>query len=310
MIQNILKTIRGQARSVADLERALAQIDVPGLEADAEKLEGDRRLALLDGTDKDVELVERKIEVANREVERAYAAKAELERRINQARNSEAEQTKVARYEAAKSQADAVAKALTKEYPEIARKFVTLIKTLAEAQTAIEQANQSLPDGVPPLLDPEFAVRGKPGEPERTLKSEEVALWCYANASGIQALPQDQQLELNARFQGSDRGTVSSGSGGGYNSLVVRRRLVKRTYLPASQTERPDSIFTIAMPGLKVGDVPFWQALPHSDLRSVRGNLDKIASMRPAPAVNDSNIRIEYIDEIPSVEPAMAEAAE
>ncbi|MBZ9927756.1 hypothetical protein FJW04_21910 [Mesorhizobium sp. B2-7-3] len=308
MIQNILKTIRGQAKSVADLERALGQIDIPGLEADADKLEGDRRIALLDGTDKDVELVERKIEVANREVERAYAAKAELERRIEQARNSEADQDKVARYQAAKAQADAAAKALAKEYPEIGRKFVTLIKTVIEARTAIEQANQNLPDGVSPLLDPEFAVRGRHGEPERTLKTEEVALWCYANSSGIQVLPPEKQLELDARFKGSDQGTVSSDSSGGHTS-VVRRRLTKRSYLPASQTERPDSILTIKMPGLKIGDVPFWQALPYSDLGSVRANLDKIASMRPAPAVNDSEIRIEY-HETTSADPAMAEAAE
>ncbi|TIS44615.1 hypothetical protein [Mesorhizobium sp.] len=45
MIQNILKPIRGQAKSLADLERALAQIDIPRLEADAEKLEDDRRRA-------------------------------------------------------------------------------------------------------------------------------------------------------------------------------------------------------------------------------------------------------------------------
>ncbi|RUW62128.1 hypothetical protein [Mesorhizobium sp. M7A.F.Ca.US.008.03.1.1] len=308
-LKAVLNLVRRQTNTFADLSAALAQIDIAGAEAAAEALEAERRRILLDGSDKQLAEVEDRITTANRDIERLYAAKDELERRTEQARNSEADQIKVARYQAAKAQADAAAKALTKEYPEIARKFAALIKTVAEAQTAIEQANQSLPDGVPPLLDPEFAVRGKPGEPERTLKSEEVALWCYANASGIQVLPQEKQLELDARSKGSDLGTVSSGSGGGYTS-VIRRRLVKRSYLPASQTERPDSIFTIAMPGLRVGDVPFWQAVPYSDLRSVRANLDKIASMRPAPAVNDSNIRIEYTDEIPSAEPAMAEAAE
>lgn len=91
--------------------------------------------------------------------------------------------------------------------------------------------------------------------------------------------------------------------------MIIRRSLIQRSYVPASQTERPDSILTIKMPGLKIGDVPFWQALPYSDLGSVRANLDKIASMRPAPAVNDSEIRIEY-HETTSADPAMAEAAE
>ncbi|MDG4902777.1 MULTISPECIES: hypothetical protein [unclassified Mesorhizobium] len=295
MIQNILKTIRGQAKSVADLERALAQIDIPRLEADAEKLEDDRRQTLLDGSDKDVEAVERKIEVANREVERAYAAKAELERRIEQARNVEAEQVKVARYEAAKSQADAAAKELRKAYPEIGKRFASLLKVLAEASLAVEEVNRNLPDGATPLQDPEVAVRAKLGEPEKTISEETVDVWCYSNARDIQVLPEDEQVELNAKYRGSNQGVISSGSAGGFTT-VTRRRLIRRTCVPRTTNVLPSRLTAVALPGLKVGDPAFWDGPTYTDARTVLATLARLAEARPAAAVNPADVLVEYLD--------------
>ncbi|TIR21793.1 MAG: hypothetical protein E5X33_12065 [Mesorhizobium sp.] len=295
MIQNILKTIRGQAKSVADLERALAQIDIPRLETDAEKLEDDRRRALLDGTDKDVEQVERKIEIANREIERAYAARSELERRIEQARNVEAEQVKVARYEAAKSQADAAAKELRKAYPEIGKRFASLLKVLAEASLAIEEVNRNLPDGAAPLQDPEVVVRAKLGEPEKTISEEPVDVWCYSAARDNSVLPQEMQDELSAKYRGSDQGVISSGSAGGMIS-VTRRRLIRRSYIPRSTNVLPSRLTAVALPGLKVGDPAFWDGPAYTDARTVLATLARLADARPAPAINPAEVMTEYAD--------------
>ncbi|RUV41402.1 hypothetical protein EOD29_22875 [Mesorhizobium sp. M1A.T.Ca.IN.004.03.1.1] len=309
MIQSILKSIRGQAKSVADLERALAQIDVPRLEADAEKLEDDRRQTLLDGTDKDVEAVERKIEIANREIERAYAARSELERRIEQARNAEAEQVKIARYDAAKAQADAAAKELRKAYPDIGKRFVALLQTIAAAQIAVEEANRNLPDGATPLQDPEVVVRAKLGEPEKTISEEPVDVWCYSNARDIQVLPEDEQVELNAKYRGSAQGVISSGSAGGFTT-VTRRRLIRRSYVPRTTNVLPARLAAVALPGLKVGDPAFWDAPAYSDARTVLAILARLADARPAPAINAADLIVEYVDP-PNAEPIpMAEAAE
>lgn len=81
-IQTIVKSLRGGQTNTADqLRQTLDQINIEGLEAAAEKLEAERRRVLLDGSDKELEAIETKIAAANRDIERAYAAKAELEKR-------------------------------------------------------------------------------------------------------------------------------------------------------------------------------------------------------------------------------------
>jgi chromosome segregation ATPase len=122
-IQTIVKSLRGQANTAEQLRQTLDQIDIEGLEAAAEKLEAERRGVLLDGSDKDVEAVEAKIATANRDIERAYAAKAELTKRLDEAAAAATEAELLDRYNTAKAKADAAAKLLRKEYPELGRRF-------------------------------------------------------------------------------------------------------------------------------------------------------------------------------------------
>ncbi|MER8653445.1 hypothetical protein [Mesorhizobium sp. M0847] len=289
-VQNILKSLRGGQTSTADqLRQTLDQIDIEGLEAAAEKLEADRRRVLLDGTDKDLEAIETKIAAANRDIERAYAAKAELERRLEAAAITETQQERTVKYDAAKAQADAAAKLLATKYPAIGREFVALLKTLAEAQLAVDLANHNLPDGAVPLVDPEFAMRGRPGQPEKTLKEERVTLWCY-DSPGIQVMPPDKQDEMNRRHPGEDVGSVQG------QRRAYRRRLIRRTYVPWQSPQRPVGLATIEIPALKIGDPPIFASPSFSDARSVLAKLAQIAEMRPAPEINTADIIVEYLD--------------
>ena len=133
--------MRGQANTAEQLRQRFDQIDIEGLEAAEEKLEAERRLVLLVGSDKELEAIEAKIATANRDIERAYVAKAEFTKRLDEAAAAATEAELTERYSSAKAKADAAAKMLAKEYPTIGRRFVDLIRAIAEADIAVDEAN-------------------------------------------------------------------------------------------------------------------------------------------------------------------------
>ncbi|RUW42987.1 MAG: hypothetical protein E5V37_23570 [Mesorhizobium sp.] len=204
---DIFKLLRRPSNTAADLKAALAAIDLKAAEEATDALEAERKRVLLDGSDKDLAAVEDRLAAAYRHTERLEAARDELERRIEAATVAETQQDRAAQYASAKAQADAAARLLSAKYPAIARDFAALLKALAEAAIAVEAANRNLPEGATPLVDPEFVVRGKPGEPEKTISQETVDVWCYSNAPDIRVLPPEKQAELNARFRGANQGS-------------------------------------------------------------------------------------------------------
>ena len=139
-IQTIIKSMRGQAKTADQLRQALDQIDIEALEAAEERLEAERRLVLLVGSDKELDAIEAKIATANRDIERAYAAKVEFTKRLDEAAAAATEAELTERYSSAKAKADAAAKML-KEYATIGRRFVDLIRAIAEADIAVDEAN-------------------------------------------------------------------------------------------------------------------------------------------------------------------------
>ncbi|RWE11565.1 MAG: hypothetical protein EOS61_15660 [Mesorhizobium sp.] len=298
MIQNILKSIRGPSKSVAELERALGQIDIPSLEAEAEKLEEERRRALLDGTDKDVELVERKIEVANREVERAYAAQAELTKRIELAKAAATESELRARYDGAKAKSDAAGKMLQKEYPELAKRLVSLIRTLAEADVAVEEANRQLPADAPPLLPAEIVVRRRPGTNEKIISEKEVSLWVHAGS--LTPFAEDRQAEADQRekdYAANWNGLPPDGVIQVGNSRVVKRRFIRKTYIPRGNAMLHTPLASVELPGLVGGDPPFWDQHRvgiHSS-RSILARLQELATLKPVPPAEAGQPVVELI---------------
>lgn len=233
-VQNILKSLRGGQTNTADqLRQTLEQIDIDGLEAAAEKREVERRRILLDGTDKELEAIETKIAAANRDIERAYAAKAELEKRLESAIAAATEAELASIYNSAKAKADAAAKMLRKEYPDLGRRFVELIRAVAEADVAVEEANKRLPADAAPLWPVEVAVRRRPGSEEKTISEKEVQLWCHASSWDI--LPDNRQTEAERRAAEVKASGHVPPDGiihihGGIRA--VKRRFIRRTICP------------------------------------------------------------------------------
>lgn len=298
-IQTIVKSLRGGQTNTADqLRQTLGQIDIEGLEAAAEKLEAERRRVLLDGTDKELEAIETKIAAANRDIERAYAAKAELEKRLEAAITAATEAELSDRYNAAKAKADAAAKMLRKEYPDLARRLVELIRAVAEADVAVEEANKRLPADVAPLWPVEVTVRRRPGSEERTISEKEVQLWCHASSWDL--LPDNRQgeadnraVEVKASGHQPPDGFIHLHGG----IRAVKRRFIRRTYLPRTNPIHYSPLASVVLPGLVAGDPPIWEHRNNNyDMpRLVLARMADLAVMKPMPADADQEPVVQLI---------------
>ncbi|MDF3216280.1 MULTISPECIES: hypothetical protein [Mesorhizobium] len=286
-IQTIVKSLRGGQTNTADqLRQTLDQINIEGLEAAAEKLEAERRRVLLDGSDKELEAIETKIAAANRDIERAYAAKAELEKRLEAAIAAATEAELSDRYNAAKAKADAAAKLLRKEYPDLGQRLVELIRVVAEADVAIEEANKRLPEDAAALWPVEVTVRRRPGSEEKTLSEKEVQLWCHAGSWEI--LPDNRQGEAEKRAKelGAEGRLPSDGIIHIHGGIrAVERRFIRRTYLPRTSPIHYSPLASVVLPGLVAGDPPIWEHRNNStDMpRLVLARMSDLAIMRPMP---------------------------
>lgn len=298
-IQTIVKSLRGGQTNTADqLRQTLDQIDIEGLEAAAEKLEAERRRVLLDGTDKELEAIEIKIAAANRDIERAYAAKAELEKRLEAAIAAATEAELAGIYNNAKAKADAAARLLRKEYPDLGRRFVELIRAVAEADVAVEEANKRLPAGAAALWPVEVMVRRRPGSEEKTISEKEVGLWTHAGSYDI--LPDNRQAEAGKRAseleaEGRLRpdGVVHLHSG----IRAVKRRFIRRTYLPRTNPIHYSPLASVVLPGLVAGDPPIWEHRHNStDMpRLVLARMSDLAAMKPMPPDADQEPVVQLI---------------
>ncbi|CDX39196.1 hypothetical protein MPLA_290070 [Mesorhizobium sp. ORS 3359] len=298
-MQAILKSMRGQPKTVEQLQATLDALDIEGLEAAAENLEVERRRVLLDGTDKDLEAIEAKIASANRDIERAYAAKTELTKRLEAAKAAATESELRARYDAAKAKADAAGQKLQREYPELAKRLVSLIRTLAEADVAVEEANRQLPADAPPLLPAEIVVRRRPGTNEKIISEKEVSLWCHANswdlfAENRQAEADAREKEHAANWNGLPPDGIIHVNGG---HRVQKRRFLRRTYIPSSGAIPHSPLASIELPGLVGGDPPFWDQhrVGIYSSRSILARLQELATLKPAPPAEAGQPVVELI---------------
>ena len=159
-IQTIVKSLRGGQTNTADqLRQTLDTLDIEGLEAAAEKLEADRRRVLLEGTDKDLEAIEARITSANRDIERRFALRDELQSRLAKIDEADEIAGRKRRYDEATKLSGEARKALAR-YPSLARQIIDMLAVVAEAEAAIAAANDDLPEGASPITAAEASVRG------------------------------------------------------------------------------------------------------------------------------------------------------
>jgi hypothetical protein len=138
---SILGILRKPDASSVELREALARLDPSAAERAVEALEMERqRLLLQDGVDKQLDAIEAKITAGNREVERQFAAKAELERQIKAAEERE----QAADIEKRAADARKTAKAMMRSYVELdglARQMVEILRTIKAGEEEIRLAN-------------------------------------------------------------------------------------------------------------------------------------------------------------------------
>jgi hypothetical protein len=290
----VLQKLRKGNLSVAEIEGALSEINIEEMEAASTKLEEDRRRALIEGTDKDVETIEAKITLADRDIERAVAAKAELERRLQEATAAESEGERKARYKAAKTKAKQVADRIG-EYAVHAKAIADLIRLLAEASIAAQEANNDLPAGAEPLLDPEFAARGLPALPEKTISEEEVTLWYRVKAREIVADVVARKLDEMDRHSGRS-GVLDLASGNEvWPGRYEKRKFIRREFLGEERWVSPEPLSKVNLPGLMADDLPFWNDHNASGARSILARFDQLSQLNPVPREDRREVKVEFV---------------
>ncbi|PZV33379.1 hypothetical protein [Mesorhizobium kowhaii] len=158
-LKNLLSIVRKPASPRADLAFALASLDLESAEVRASQLETERRRILISGDDRDLAEIEDKITVANREIERRFALRDELQSRLAKIDEADEIAGRKRRYDEATKLSGEVRKALAR-YPSLARQIIDMLAVVAEAEAAIAAANDDLPEGAAPIAAAEVSVRG------------------------------------------------------------------------------------------------------------------------------------------------------
>ncbi len=221
------------------------------------------------------------------EVDQVKAKIAKLEREHEKAIEAEAENVRQQQYDKAKELVEAARKKLP-SYEKAALQIRDVLRSIAEADMAVELANESLPSGAS-RLDKAEDVRSTRQLYREDVKQEFVELWA---GIGDQRTPIHDHLQHQVNPDARPRAGVASNgevaftgrvrADGGGVLEVVKRRFIRTKYLPdRSGWHAPSLAASVELPPLDAGSSPFWSAVsypPHSVLAA----LDKPLLPRPA----------------------------
>lgn len=249
----------------AELRRELASLprEIELAEAAADNLEGERRALLLKASDEELKKHLAKVELANLRIERLFAARSELERRLADAEAAEEQLARRERY-AETQELAAEARAALQRYPAAARQLVSILTTVARAEDAIAATNAALPADAAPIPSPEFEVRGLPADPREVLSEERLpACWYY---TGAHASWGKVQPELVSNIESTDGRTgvlttqLNSTRGDLRRFAVEKRAIEKRVrFLPERSSYTPTPLAgAIELPALRAGEAAIW----------------------------------------------------
>lgn len=144
-IPNKVRTVLGKPdATAADIQAALDELDVPGLEAFADDAERKRAALLLDGTDRQLDAADAAWEAAKRERDRGVASKAELRKRLAAAEAASAASALDAEREAVEREAEEVKRLLLERLVPLQREIVGILLRLKKAEDAVERTNEKM----------------------------------------------------------------------------------------------------------------------------------------------------------------------
>ncbi|PWE52412.1 hypothetical protein DEM27_31185 [Metarhizobium album] len=247
-------------KAQAELEAAEAAVAAAEEQYDAHLLTADKK-SLRGFLDAKTE--------AGIDVDQARARIQRLERDHEAAVESEAESERQAAYDRAKELAATARKKLG-DYEKAAMAIRDVLRAIAEADVAVEAANADLPDGAARIEKPE-ECRSSPNLYKKVLKEEVVELWA---GIGDQSRPVEHQHRVRVEHVGKrvrsrwseedfDEGGWEKGyyaTDGGGTIEVVKRRFIKRTYLPDDTGQYAVSLASaVSLPPAIVGGPVFFE---------------------------------------------------
>ncbi|KNY12942.1 hypothetical protein AKG11_31970 [Shinella sp. SUS2] len=241
-MSKLLNKLLGKSSS-ADIAAAItkAQAELAQAEAAVAAAEEQYEANLLTADKKALRaLLDAKTE-ANIDLDQARARAHRLERDHEAALEAEAESNRQAAYDRAK-ELTATARKKLGDYEKAAMAIRDVLRAIAEADVAVELANESLPAGAARLEKAED-VRSAPNLYKEVTKEETVELWA---AIGQQSVPLEHQHRVRVERVGKrirsrwseedfdeggwEKGYYSTDNGGTIEA--VKRRFIKRTFLP------------------------------------------------------------------------------
>lgn len=271
----------GISRKETDTEKLAAALkegrsQVAAASADREAAEASYRATILDATPAELERLQAAKARATIALDRAEALVAALVARIDLVRDDQEQAGRRARYQNAQALAQAAQQALAQDYPDIARRVHALLRTVAEAEAAVIEANAELPAGAAVIRSPERAVRDAARLP-LDMTTTEVELW--RTVGNIEPLPEADQRRVQAVRGNPDHGTLDrDGRAVPCVRVTYRRDVV--LYEDARQS-LPPLAAEISLPALYAGTAALWSATSSTE-RSPAQTLAEIAQVEPA----------------------------
>jgi hypothetical protein len=269
-MSKLLNKLLGKSSS-ADIAAAItkAQAELAQAEAAVAAAEEQYEANLLTADKKALRaLLDAKTE-ANIDLDQARARAHRLERDHEAALEAEAESNRQAAYDRAK-ELTATARKKLGDYEKAALQIRDVLRSIAEADVAVDAANENLPAGAA-RLDKAEAVRSSPNLYKETVKEEIVELWA---AIGQQSVPVEHQHRVRVERVGKrirsrwseddfDEGGWEKGyytTDGGGTIEAVKRRFVKRTFLPDDTGHYATSLASaVSLPPAIVGGPVFFE---------------------------------------------------
>jgi len=265
MLKTLSKLLGGTAGSseiASALERA--KQDIVTAEAASESADAAYRAGLIDETPAALRtLIDAKTD-AGIAGDRARAVVARLEQKLQTALDAEANAKRQATYEKAKTLTQAASRKIVSDYPEAAEKIREVLRAIAEADLAVEEANQNLPDGMQPLPGPE-QTRSTNTVWREPLPGKRVERWA---GEGDFTRPIDDDLQSSVKPNqtrrrnnagGSDEvGTVELSNGSFLD--VIKKPFIRREVLPdVTGWEIADLAATVSLPPMLAGASSYWE---------------------------------------------------
>ena len=242
-------------QAAATIRKQPAGVDVDALEAEVERIEAERRKALVRGSDSDVEALDGKLAAANRAADCGIALRDELQRLLAEAEAREAADALACERAEAERLSRTAIESLQTRLPALFGDIRSVIRQVAEAEITVAAINAKLP-AAEHVSGPE-EWRSAPGrEPEWIMAEEIVWCWCFENGNRL-----DDRLAAKV---------VPGEGAGGYlpndspylrspGQPVIRRPFRKTTKFPETYGGHLRELAaSIALPPIRAGEVAGW----------------------------------------------------